>query len=163
MVFIMTVDLIARLRESIGVSRGPSPWRTVAQEDINTFADLSGDHYWIHVDVERAKRESPFGATIAHGNLTLSMIDALVEAIEDGEVLDDEHIEVGLNMGWNRVRFPSVVLAGSRIRASAELVSVEDKGNGWWEVVDRVTVETEGGEKPAAVADSVGRLQLSQQ
>jgi acyl dehydratase len=155
-----TNDPLARLREAIGVSRGPSPWRTVTQEEINTFADLSGDHYWIHLDVERAKRESPFGTTIAHGNLTLSMIDALVEAIEDGEVLDDEHIEVGVNMGWNRVRFPAPVPVGSRIRATAELVSVEDKGNGWWELVDRVTVETEGGEKPASVAESVNRLRL---
>lgn len=155
-----TNDPVARLREAIGVRRGPSPWRTVTQEEINTFADLSGDHYWIHVDPERAKRESPFGTTIAHGNLTLSMIDALVEAIEDGEVLDGGHVEVGVNMGWNRVRFPAPVPAGSRIRATAELVSVEDKGNGWWELVDRVTVETDGGEKPAAVAESVGRLRL---
>jgi acyl dehydratase len=156
-------DPVARLRESIGVSRGPSPWRTVTQDEINTFADLSGDHYWIHVDVERAERESPFGTTIAHGNLTLSMIDALVMEIEDGEVLDDEHLEVGVNMGWNRVRFPAPVPVGSRIRATAKLVSAEDKGNGWWELVDRFTVEIEGGEKPAAVAESVTRLQLKKQ
>ncbi|TCC36437.1 MaoC family dehydratase [Kribbella speibonae] len=156
-------DPIARLREAIGIGRGPSPWRTVTQEEINTFADLSGDHYWIHVDPERAKRESPFGTTIAHGNLTLSMIDALVEAIENGEVFDDADVEVGVNMGWNRVRFPSPVPVGSRIRATAELVSVEEKGNGWWELVDRVTVETEGSEKPASVAEKVGRLQLRRQ
>lgn len=162
--FIMTSgDPVARLRESIGITRGPSPWRPVTQEEINTFADLSGDHYWIHVDVERAKRESPFGTTVAHGNLTLSMIDALVEAIEDGEVLDEEYVEVGLNMGWNRVRFPAPVPVGSRIRATAELVSVEDKGNGWWELVDRVTVEAEGGEKPASVAESVARVRFMEQ
>jgi acyl dehydratase len=156
-------DPAARLRESIGVSRGPSPWRTVTQEEINNFADVSGDHYWIHVDVERAKRESPFGTTIAHGNLTLSMIDALVTKIEDGDVLDDEHVELGVNMGWNRVRFPAPVPVGSRIRVTAELVSADDKGKGWWELVDRYTVEIEGGDKPASVAEGVSRLLLKSQ
>lgn len=158
-----TADPVARLREAIGVTRGPSPWRTVTQEDIDTFADVSDDHQWIHVDVDRAKRESPFGTTIAHGNLTLSMIDGLAEKIEGSNPLDDERIELGVNMGWNRVRFPAPVPVGSRIRASAELVSVEDKGKGWWEVVDRYTVETDGGEKPACVAESVGRLLFKDQ
>jgi acyl dehydratase len=158
-----TADSVARLREAIGVTRGPSPWRTVTQEDIDTFADVSDDHQWIHVDVDRAKRESPFGTTIAHGNLTLSMIDGLAEKIEGSNPLDDERIELGVNMGWNRVRFPAPVPVGSRIRASAELVSVEDKGKGWWEVIDRYTVETDGGEKPACVAESVGRLLFKEQ
>jgi acyl dehydratase len=158
-----SVDPVAQLRESIGVSRGPSPWRTVTQEEINAFADVSGDHYWIHVDPERAQRESPFGTTVAHGNLTLSMIDALAESIGSGELLGDEHVEIGVNMGWNRVRFPAPVPVGSRIRVTAELVSVDDKGNGWWETVNRYTVEIEGGEKPASVADGVGRLLLKNQ
>ncbi len=153
-------DVIERLRESIGVQRGPTSWRTITQEDIDAFAKITGDHQWIHVDVERAKRESPFGTTIAHGNLTLSIIDGLREQITARDEADLEQVALGVNMGWNRVRFPAPVPAGSNVRATAELVSVEEKGNGWWEIVDRFTVETEGAEKPACVAESVGRILL---
>ncbi len=153
-------DLIERLRELIGVQRGPSSWRTITQEDIDLFAKITGDHQWIHVDVERAKRESPFGTTIAHGNLTLSVIDGLREQISARDEADLEHIALGVNMGWNRVRFPAPVPAGSKVRATAELVSVEEKSGGWWEIVDRFTIQTEGGDKPACVAESVGRIML---
>ncbi len=155
-----TTDPIQRLRDAIGVQRGPTSWRTISQEEIDAFAKITGDHQWIHVDVERAKRESPFGTTIAHGNLTLSVIDGLREEITVRNPADLERIALGVNMGWNRVRYPAPVPAGSRVRATAELVSVEEKGNGWWEVVDRFTVETEAGEKPACVAESVGRVLL---
>jgi acyl dehydratase len=153
-------DPISRLREMLGVTRGPTSWRTVTQDDIDTFAELTGDDQWIHVDVERARRESPFGTTIAHGNLTLSLIDGLREEITMLDTADLEQIALGVNIGWNRVRFPAPVPAGCRIRATAELLSVEEKGNGWWEVVDRFTVEAEGAEKPACVAESVGRILL---
>jgi acyl dehydratase len=155
-----TTDPIARLREAIGVQRGPTSWRMVTQEDIDAFARITGDNQWIHVDVERARRESPFGTTIAHGNLTLSIIDGLREQIATRDGADLERIALGVNMGWNRVRFPAPVPAGSRVRATAELVSVEEKGGEWWEIVDRFTVEAEGAEKPACVADSVGRILL---
>jgi len=155
-----TADPIARLREQIGVHRGPTSWRTVTQEDIDAFAQITGDHQWIHVDVERAKRESPFGTTIAHGNLTLSIIDGLREEITARDPADLEQIALGVNMGWNRVRFPSPVPAGAKVRATAELVAVEEKTGGWWEVVDRFTIEAEGAEKPACVAESVGRILL---
>jgi acyl dehydratase len=155
-----TTDPIARLRELIGIQRGPSSWRTVTQDDIDAFAQITGDHQWIHVDVERAKRESPFGTTIAHGNLTLSVIDGLREQISARDPADLEQIAVGVNMGWNRVRFPAPVPSGSRVRATAELVSVEEKGGGWWEVVDRFSVEAEDAEKPVCVAESVGRILL---
>ncbi len=155
-----TTDPIARLREAIGVQRGPGSWRTVTQEDIDAFAKITGDHQWIHVDVERAQRESPFGTTIAHGNLTLSIIDGLREEISARDPADLEGIALGVNMGWNRVRFPSPVPSGSKVRATAELVSVEEKSGGWWELVDRFTVEIEGGAKPACVAESVGRILL---
>jgi acyl dehydratase len=155
-----TADPLAGLRDAIGVQRGPTSWRTVTQEDIDAFAGITGDHQWIHVDVERAKRESPFGTTIAHGNLTLSIIDGLREQISTRDVIDAEQITLGVNMGWNRVRFPAPVPSGSQVRATAELVSVTDKGNGWWEVVDRFTIEVEGAEKPACVAESVGRILL---
>ena len=158
-----STDPIERLREAIGVERGPSSWRTISQEDIDAFAKVTGDHQWIHVDVERAKRESPFGTTIAHGNLTLSVIDGLREQITARDPQDLEQVALGVNMGWNRVRFPAPVPAGSRVRATAQLVAVEEKGDGWWEVVDRFTVECEGLEKPACVAESVGRVLLRSQ
>ena len=88
--------------------------------------------------MERAKRESPFGTTIAHGNLTLSIIDGLREEISARDASDLEGIALGVNMGWNRVRFPAPVPAGSRVRITGELVSVEEKGSGWWEVVDKL-------------------------
>jgi len=153
-------DPIARLREAIGAERGPTSWRTVTQEDIDAFAQITGDHQWIHVDIERAKRESPFGTTIAHGNLTLSIIDGLREQISARDPVALEQIAFGVNMGWNRVRFPAPVLAGGKVRATAVLVSVEEKGGGWWEIVDRFTVEAEGAEKPSCVAESVGRILL---
>jgi len=155
-----TTRAITVLREAIGRKRGPTAWRTVTQEEIDAFARITGDHQWIHVDVERAERESPFGTTIAHGNLTLSIIDGLREEISARDGADLDQIALGVNMGWNRVRFPAPVPAGSRVRATAELVSVEEKGGGWWELVDRFTVEAEGAEKPACVAESVGRILL---
>ena len=139
----------------IGTQVGPTEWREVTQEMIDAFAELSGDHQWIHVDVERAEKESPFGTTIAHGNLTLSMIDGFREGLMS---VDPDAFQLGVNLGWNRVRFPAPVPAGSRIRASAELVGYEERDGGWIESVARFTVEVEGGEKPCCVADSVTRL-----
>jgi acyl dehydratase len=146
------VQGIEGLKDLLGKQIGPSEWREVTQEDINTFADLSGDHQWIHVDVERAKKESPFGTTVAHGNLTLSMIDGMRL-----ELLSSSGFRLGVNYGWNKVRFPAPVPAGARIRGTAEVTEVEDVGGGWWQIVTRFTVEVEGSDKPACVADSVGR------
>jgi acyl dehydratase len=132
---------------------GPSQWREVTQEMINQFADLTGDDQWIHVDVKRAKVESPFGTTIAHGNLTLSLIDGLRR-----ELTEWSGFKLGVNYGWNKVRFPAPVVVGARLRCFAQIVEVSDVGAGWYQVVTRFTVEAEGSEKPACVADSVGRL-----
>jgi acyl dehydratase len=143
---------IEGLKALIGQEIGPGEWREVTQADIDSFADLSGDHQWIHVDTERAERESPFGTTIAHGNLTLSMIDGFRL-----ELIASSGFALGVNYGWNKVRFPAPVPAGSRVRARAEVVSVDEVGGNWWQVVTRFTVEVEGSEKPACVADSVGR------
>jgi len=132
---------------------GPSAWREVTQEMVDEFAELTGDHQWIHVDVERARRESPFGTTIAHGNLTLSMIDGMRRDLNDWS-----GFKLGVNYGWNKVRFPAPVPVGSRLRCFAQIVEVEDIGGGWHQVVTRMTVEIEGGEKPVCVADSVGRV-----
>ena len=146
------VEGIEGLKALQGQTIGPSDWREVTQRDIDTFADLTGDHQWIHTDVERAKKESPFGTTVAHGNLTLSLIDGLRI-----ELLRSTGFKLGVNYGWNKVRFPAPVPSGARIRATAEVVEIDDVGSGWWQIVTRFTVEVEGNDKPACVADSVGR------
>ena len=146
------VEGIEGLKALQGQTIGPSDWREVTQRDIDTFADLTGDHQWIHTDVERAKKESPFGTTVAHGNLTLSLIDGLRI-----ELLPSTGFKLGVNYGWNKVRFPAPVPSGARIRATAEVVEIDDVGGGWWQIVTRFTVEVEGNDKPACVADSVGR------
>jgi acyl dehydratase len=148
----ITVNGIDELKGLLGQTVGPTEWRTVTQEMIDTFAELSGDDQWIHVDVERAKTESPFGTTVAHGNLTLSLIDGLRLGL-----IKSSGFKLGVNYGWNRVRFPAPVPAGSKVRATAEVTEVEDVGGGWWQVVTRFTLEVEGNDKPCCVADSVGR------
>jgi acyl dehydratase len=148
----VTIDGVEGLKALVGKTVGPGEWREITQEDINDFARLSGDDQWIHVDVERAKTESPFGTTVAHGNLTLSMIDGFRK-----ELLQSSAFKAGVNMGWNRVRFPAPVPAGARMRATIEVLSVDEIGDGWWQVTQKVTVEVEGSEKPACVAESVGR------
>ena len=147
-----TADGVEGLRELLGRQVGPSAWREVTQDDIDAFARLSGDDQWIHVDVERAKTESPFGTTVAHGNLTLSIIDGLRR-----ELIESTGFKLGVNYGWNKIRFPAPVPSGSRVRATAEVVSVDDVGGGWVQVVTKFTVEAEGGDKPVCVAESVGR------
>jgi acyl dehydratase len=137
----------------VGQEVGPSDWRTVTQADIDAFADLSGDHQWIHVDTERAKSESPFGTTIAHGNLTLALIDGFRE-----QLISSSGFALGVNYGWNKVRFPAPVPVDSKVRVKAELVSFDEVGGGWWQAVTRFTVEVEGAEKPSFVGDSVTRV-----
>src|SRR5881227_1325453 len=149
---LVTTNGIDEVKGLIGQEVGPSDWREVTQDDIDRFAELSGDDQWIHVDVERAKRESPFGTPVAHGDLTLSMIDGLRRGL-----IQSQGFRLGVNYGWNKVRLPAPVPSGSRIRARAEVVSVDEVGGGWWQVVTRFSVEVEGNEKPACVAESVGR------
>jgi acyl dehydratase len=132
---------------------GPSGWREVTQEMIDQFAELSGDDQWIHVDVERAKTESPFGTTIAHGNLTLSLIDGMRK-----ELSEWSGFKMGINYGWNKVRFPAPVPSGARVRCYLQIVEVSDLGEDWHQIVTRMTVEADGGEKPVCVADGVGRV-----
>ena len=139
---------------AVGTVLGPSAWRRVAQEDIDAFARLSGDRQWIHTDVERAARESPYGTTIAHGNLTLALIDGF----RDELVPVTEGAALGVNMGYDRVRFPAPVPAGGEVRATVEVTGVRERGEGWVEVVQRFTVELRGAEKPVCVADSVVRV-----
>ena len=148
----LTISGIDELRDLIGKTVGPTDWREVTQDDVNTFARLTGDNQWIHVDVERAKTESPFGTTVAHGNLTLSLIDGFRP-----ELIRSTGYKLGVNYGWNKVRFPAPVPVGSRVRARAEVISIDEVGGGWYQVVTRFTVEVDGNEKPACVAESVGR------
>ena len=157
MAAIATANGIDGLRELQGQTVGPSDWREVTQEMINTFADLSGDDQWIHVDVERAKNESPFGTTVAHGNLTLSLVDGFRKGL-----IESTGFLLGVNYGWNKVRFPAPVPAGSKVRASAEVVDIDDLGGGWYQIVTRFTLEVEGSEKPCFVGDSVGRALIAQ-
>jgi len=148
------VQGIDGLKALIGKEIGPGEWREVRQSDIDLFADLSGDHQWIHVDRERAERESPFGTTIAHGNLTLCLCDSFRDQLFSAE----QGFKMGINYGWNKVRYTSPVPAGSRIRAHLETLEVDDKGDGWYQLVQKWTVEIEGQEKPALFAESVVRL-----
>jgi acyl dehydratase len=148
----LTISSIDELKDQIGKPIGPSDWVEVTQEDINKFAEISRDDQWIHVDVERAERESPFGTTVAHGNLTLSLIDGL-----RGQLIAQEGVKMGINYGWNKVRFPAPVPAGSKVRGTAEIQSVDELGDGWVQVATKFILEREGGEKPVCVAESVGR------
>src|SRR5256885_11844019 len=136
----------------IGGERPPGEGGGGPRRDRVASTRLSGDDQWIHVDVERARKESPFGTTIAHGNLTLSMIDGFRR-----DLIESTGYKLGINYGWNKVRFPAPVPVGTRLRAKAEVLSVDDVGGGWYQVVTKFTVEADGGEKPVCVAESVGR------
>lgn len=141
----------AELEAAVGKPLGHSDWLTIEQDRVNLFAEATEDHQWIHVDVERAK-EGPFGAPIAHGYLTLSLVSAFLP-----QLLVVPTAKMGVNYGCNKVRFPSPVPVGSRIRGGGEIVSV-DEVKGGVQVVVRVTVEIEGGAKPACVAETVSRF-----
>ena len=146
----MAFATVAELKAAVGTVVGHSDWVTVDQERINTFADATGDHQWIHIDPERAA-SGPYGTTIAHGYLTLSLIPML-----SADVVKVQGARMGVNYGLNKVRFPAPVPAGSKVRATFELLSVEDVEGGV-QVVSRVTVEREGGDKPVCVAETVSR------
>jgi acyl dehydratase len=141
----------AELHDHVGESLGPTEWIEIDQDRIDLFAEATGDHQWIHVDVERATA-GPFGAPIAHGYLTLSMVNQFLP-----DLLTVEGVSMGVNVGLEKVRFPNPVRVGSRIRGSGEIVSVDELGGGYQAVV-RVTVEIDGAPKPACVADTVSRF-----
>ena len=139
------------LAEFVGRELGVSGWHPVDQDRINAFAECTGDHQWIHVDVERAQREGPFGGTIAHGYLTLSLLATM--QMEVGVIPEDAG--QAINVGLDALRFLSPVRAGARIRMRATLLSVEDRGKGRRLLKTRNTVEIEGEEKPALTAESL--------
>lgn len=146
------VEGVEGLRALVGQEAGVSGWRTVTQEQIDRFAEVTGDDQWIHVDVERARRESPYATTIAHGFLTVSLLSSLIK--EAVEVRGDYKMRI--NYGFNRLRFTGSVPAGSRIRGRFVLNSIKDVEGGI-EIAWGVTVEVEGREKPALVAEWLGR------
>ena len=145
-----TIAGIEGYKALVGEQLGESDWLQVDQDRINQFADATGDHQWIHVDTGKAK-QGPFGMTIAHGFLTLSLIPGLT-----GGLLKIEGVRMGINYGLNRVRFPSPVKVGSRVKASVRNVSVEDVQGGI-QIVNEVTISIEGETKPACVAETVSR------
>ena len=146
-----TITGLEQLRQAEGEVLGTSEWHEVTQQDIDTFADVTGDHQWIHVDPERA-RDTPFGGTIAHGYLTLSLGPAL-----NNEVFTLEGFAFALNYGLNKVRFPAPVPVGSKVRSSPKIKEVGDVPGGA-QIVFETTFEVEGGSKPACVAESVVRV-----
>jgi acyl dehydratase len=141
------------MKSIVGQEIGPSAPRTVTQGLIDGFAEVSGDHQWIHVDPERAAKESPYGTTIAHGNLTLSLADGFRK-----ELMQAEGFVLGLNYGWNKVRYPAPVPVDSQVVGTAELVSFDELDGGWWQAVTKFTITVEGAEKPSFVGESVTRV-----
>ena len=144
------IDGIDGLKAMVGQHLGYSEWHEVTQAQVNLFADATGDHQWIHVDVERAKA-GPFGGPIAHGYLTLSLAPMLL-----AEIQQVNGVAMGINYGLNKLRFPSPVPVGSKVRAGVELASVEDVAGGV-QVTMATTFEIEGGTKPVCVAEIVFR------
>jgi acyl dehydratase len=139
------------VKAKVGEHLGYSDWMEVTQERVNQFADATGDHQWIHVDPERAAKESPFGGPIAHGYLTLSLAPVLL-----GSLMRVEGISMGVNYGLNKLRFPAPVPGGSKLRVGASVAGVEDIAGGAQVTMD-ITFEVDGQDKPACVAQAVYR------
>lgn len=147
----LTVEYPKDLKQHVGRELGPSDWMTVEQAMIDKFADATGDHQWIHVDVERAKREMPGGKTIAHGYLTLSLVPRL-----GATLVKVAKRRRGINYGSNKIRFTNVVPAGSRVRLRSKIAKVEPVPDNGFRITTEVTIEVEGQERPALVAEVMG-------
>lgn len=144
-------DSPAGLLDAVGRHLGSSDWLEIDQQRINLFAEATGDHQWIHVDPEKAA-EGPFGKTIAHGYLTLSLANLFLP-----QIMQVNNTSMGVNYGCDKVRFPAPVPVGSRIRGSGEILSAEEVKGGV-QVVVRITIEVEGSERPACVIDTISRF-----
>ena len=142
---------LEELKTMVGQEVGVSDWMTIEQDRVNMFADATGDHQWIHVEPERAKKESPFGGPIAHGYLTLSLIPQMIN-----ELVEIQKKSMGVNYGLNKVRFPAPVPVGSKLRMKAELSKV-DEVKGGVQVLYKMTFEVEGQEKPSCIAEIIFR------
>jgi len=147
-VFETPKDLLA----AVGQRLGESDWLTVEQDRIDQFADATGDHQWIHVDPERAK-DGPFGTTIAHGYLTMSLVNLFLP-----QIVEVRGVSMGVNYGADKLRFPAPVPVGSRVRGVGELLAAEEVKGGAIQATVRVTVEVEGGDRPGCVVDTISRF-----
>lgn len=145
------IESLQQLKELIGKEVSVSNWVEITQERVNQFAEATGDLQWIHIDVERSRKESPFGGTVAHGFLTLSLLPMLM-----ADALSMPDVKMGVNYGLNKVRFPAPVPVGSRVRARMTLQAVEDIPGGA-QMTWVVTIEREGSDKPVCVAESISR------
>ncbi|MCH2185498.1 MaoC family dehydratase [Myxococcota bacterium] len=139
------------LLKAVGQPLGESEWLTISQDRINQFAEATGDHQWIHVDPERAQ-EGPFGACVAHGYLTQSLVNFFLP-----QIVEVRGISMGVNYGADRLRFPAPVPVGSSLRGSAELLAAEETRDGGIQATIRVTVEVQGGDRPGCVIDTISR------
>lgn len=148
-----TFDTPTALLDAVGTDLGATDWLEISQDRIDTFADATGDHQWIHVDPERAA-DGPFGATIAHGYLTLAITNLFLP-----QLLDVQGASMGVNYGVNKVRFPAPVTVGSNIRGTAT-ISEATEINGGVQVIVTIAVEVEGGAKPACIVESISRFML---
>jgi acyl dehydratase len=146
-----TITGLAELRDAEGDDLGTSGWHEITQDAVDAFADVTGDHQWIHVDPERA-RQTPFGGTIAHGYFTLSLAPALTE-----EVMELRGFTFAVNYGLNRVRFPAPMPVGGRVRAAVKLKGLEDVPGGAQMTLE-ITFEREGGDKPVCIAETLARV-----
>jgi acyl dehydratase len=149
----MPIATLDEIRAKVGTSLGASPWIEVSQRDIDTFADVTGDRQFIHVDPDAAAR-TPFGGTVAHGFLTLSLLSQMAAHA----MLIPEGTKMGVNYGFEKVRFVAPVRSGKRVRGHFTLSSLDEKQPGQFQFVHNVTVEIEGEAKPALVADWIGRI-----
>jgi acyl dehydratase len=146
------IPTLESLQQRVGQELAVGDWVTVDQPMIDKFAEATGDHQWIHLDAEKAAA-GPFGTTIAHGFLTLSMLPVLAS-----EVYRVDGVRMGINYGLDKVRFPATLPVGSKVRATVQLLVADDLGKGWLQLKNKVTIEREGHEKPVCVAESLTRL-----
>lgn len=145
------IATLEEMKTLVGQEVAVSPWFDITQERINQFADATGDHQWIHTDVERARRESPFGGPIAHGFMTIALVPAMLES-----AVTMVDMKMGVNYGLNKVRLPAPVPAGSRVRARLTIQRIDDIEGGA-QVEWGVVIEREGGDKPVCVAELLMR------
>ena len=140
------------LTQHVGADLGETEWLEISQERINTFADATGDHQWIHVDVEKAK-DGPFGAPIAHGYLTASLANLFLP-----QLLEVQNTSMGVNYGCDKIRFPSPVPVGSKIRGTGQITSVDETKDGGFQAKVTITIQIEGNDRPACIIETISRF-----
>jgi len=145
----MRVVKFDEIKDMVGQETGVSDWYEITQDKVNLFADATGDHQWIHVDVERAKKELPTGGTIAHGYMTLSLIPML-----SSQILRIDGVTRGINYGCNKVRFTNMVPVGSRVRGRQKLMDIQERAGGL-QLINEFTIEIEGQDRPACIAQTI--------